>query len=424
MSGPNTDYDPVEVTPLQAEEVAAARDAALAAIAAAADLAALKEVRIAHAGDRSPLALANREIGALPPQARKEAGSAGRTGPRRRQPGAGRAPGGARGRARGADAGRGDRRRDAPDRPATGRVATPGHHRVRAHRRHLRGDGLGGRRGPRARGRVAQLRRAQPRARPPGPHHAGHLLDRARRPRAGAAHPHLAGAGAHHAHPHPADLRRVPGPRLPHRRVRRDPQPRLPPGRGARRRRGHHHGPPQGHARPLRDRDVRRGDHHALPPVVLPVHRAAAPRSTWSASSAAGVDSPTGSVPHLPRRGLDRVGRLRRGQPAGAGRLRRRHRALHRLRLRHGHRPHADVPPRRGGPPRALRGGRPVLQLPSERSSDPCAHPCPGSASSSTCPATSRPSSWPTGSPTSASSSRRSTAPAPRSPARSSSAAC
>jgi phenylalanyl-tRNA synthetase alpha chain len=74
MSGPNTDYDPVEVTPLQAEEVAAARDAALAAIAGAADLAALKEVRIAHAGDRSPLALANREIGALPPQARKEAG--------------------------------------------------------------------------------------------------------------------------------------------------------------------------------------------------------------------------------------------------------------------------------------------------------------------------------------------------------------
>src|SRR6186713_1268948 len=74
MSGPNTDYDPVEVTPLKPEEVDAARDAALAAIAAAGDLAALKQVRIDHAGDRSPLALANREIGALPPQARKEAG--------------------------------------------------------------------------------------------------------------------------------------------------------------------------------------------------------------------------------------------------------------------------------------------------------------------------------------------------------------
>lgn len=74
MSGPNTDYDPVEVTPLKSEEVEAARDAALAAIAAAADLDELKQARIDHTGDRSPLALANREIGALPPQARKEAG--------------------------------------------------------------------------------------------------------------------------------------------------------------------------------------------------------------------------------------------------------------------------------------------------------------------------------------------------------------
>jgi len=74
MSGPNSDYDPVEVTPLKAEQVEAMRDAALAAIAAASDLAELKQVRLEHAGDRSPLALANREIGALPPQARKEAG--------------------------------------------------------------------------------------------------------------------------------------------------------------------------------------------------------------------------------------------------------------------------------------------------------------------------------------------------------------
>ncbi len=74
MSGPNTDYDPVEVTPLKAEEIEAARDAALAAVAGASDLEALKQVRVEHAGDRSALALANREIGALPPQARKEAG--------------------------------------------------------------------------------------------------------------------------------------------------------------------------------------------------------------------------------------------------------------------------------------------------------------------------------------------------------------
>ncbi len=74
MSGPNTDYDPVEVTPLKAEQVDEMREAALAAIAAAVDLEALKQVRIDHTGDRSPLALANREIGALPPQARKDAG--------------------------------------------------------------------------------------------------------------------------------------------------------------------------------------------------------------------------------------------------------------------------------------------------------------------------------------------------------------
>ncbi|GAB3864722.1 phenylalanine--tRNA ligase subunit alpha [Nocardioides maradonensis] len=74
MSGPNTDYDPVEVTPLQQAEIDAARDAALVAIAAASDLEQLKAARLEHAGDRSPIALANREIGALPPQARKEAG--------------------------------------------------------------------------------------------------------------------------------------------------------------------------------------------------------------------------------------------------------------------------------------------------------------------------------------------------------------
>lgn len=74
MSGPNSEYDPVEVTSLKSEEVEAMRDAALAAIAGAADLAALKQVRLDHVGDRSPLALANREIGALPPQARKDAG--------------------------------------------------------------------------------------------------------------------------------------------------------------------------------------------------------------------------------------------------------------------------------------------------------------------------------------------------------------
>jgi phenylalanyl-tRNA synthetase alpha chain len=74
MSGPNTSYDPVEVTVLGQEAVDEAVAQALAAIAAAADLDELKRVRLEHAGDASPLALANREIGALPPAARKEAG--------------------------------------------------------------------------------------------------------------------------------------------------------------------------------------------------------------------------------------------------------------------------------------------------------------------------------------------------------------
>jgi phenylalanyl-tRNA synthetase alpha chain len=74
MSAPNKSYDPVQVTPLNADEVERARDDALSAVAAAADLDSLKQVRLEHAGDRSTLALANREIGALPPAAKAEAG--------------------------------------------------------------------------------------------------------------------------------------------------------------------------------------------------------------------------------------------------------------------------------------------------------------------------------------------------------------
>jgi phenylalanyl-tRNA synthetase alpha chain len=74
MSAPNKTYDPVEVSALSDDAVAAAKASALAAIAGAANLDALKAVRLEHAGDRSPLALANREIGALPPAAKAEAG--------------------------------------------------------------------------------------------------------------------------------------------------------------------------------------------------------------------------------------------------------------------------------------------------------------------------------------------------------------
>ncbi|MFB6594936.1 phenylalanine--tRNA ligase subunit alpha [Streptomyces diastaticus] len=74
MSAPNKSYDPVEVEALKPENIERMRDEALAAFATAADLDALAQAKTAHAGGTSPLSLANREIGALPPQAKAEAG--------------------------------------------------------------------------------------------------------------------------------------------------------------------------------------------------------------------------------------------------------------------------------------------------------------------------------------------------------------
>jgi phenylalanyl-tRNA synthetase alpha chain len=74
MSAPNKNYDPVEVTPLTAAEVERATAGALAAISRAKTLDELKEARLAHTGNRAPLTLARAEIGALPPQARADAG--------------------------------------------------------------------------------------------------------------------------------------------------------------------------------------------------------------------------------------------------------------------------------------------------------------------------------------------------------------
>ncbi|MFH8741469.1 phenylalanine--tRNA ligase subunit alpha [Streptomyces albidoflavus] len=74
MSAPNKSYDPVEVEALKPENIERMRDEALAAFDVAADLDALAQAKTAHAGGTSPLSLANREIGALPPQAKAEAG--------------------------------------------------------------------------------------------------------------------------------------------------------------------------------------------------------------------------------------------------------------------------------------------------------------------------------------------------------------
>lgn len=74
MSAPNSNYDPVQVTPLEAPALAAARDAAVAAILAATSLEQLAVAKSEHLGDRSAISLARRELGALPPQARADAG--------------------------------------------------------------------------------------------------------------------------------------------------------------------------------------------------------------------------------------------------------------------------------------------------------------------------------------------------------------
>jgi phenylalanyl-tRNA synthetase alpha chain len=71
---PNPNFDPVEVSVLQPELIDGYVRAALAAIGSAKTLDELKLARLGHDGDRSPLALANREIGALPPAAKKAAG--------------------------------------------------------------------------------------------------------------------------------------------------------------------------------------------------------------------------------------------------------------------------------------------------------------------------------------------------------------
>jgi phenylalanyl-tRNA synthetase alpha chain len=61
-------------SPLSADALTGAVRAAVAAFAAAGDLAALAAVRPAHLGDRAPLLLARRELGSLPPADRADAG--------------------------------------------------------------------------------------------------------------------------------------------------------------------------------------------------------------------------------------------------------------------------------------------------------------------------------------------------------------
>ncbi|MDX6201234.1 MAG: phenylalanyl-tRNA synthetase alpha chain, partial [Frankiales bacterium] len=74
MSGPNDPYDPKQVAALGDEALHTALSAGRQAFAAAADLEALATAKVAHLGDRSAVRLANREIAALPPHAKSDAG--------------------------------------------------------------------------------------------------------------------------------------------------------------------------------------------------------------------------------------------------------------------------------------------------------------------------------------------------------------
>src|SRR3954468_12730791 len=74
MSYRNDPYDPKQAALLDPASLAEAVSAAKAAFAAAADLDALGALKPAHLGDRSPVSLARREIGSLPPAAKSDAG--------------------------------------------------------------------------------------------------------------------------------------------------------------------------------------------------------------------------------------------------------------------------------------------------------------------------------------------------------------
>jgi len=74
VPSPPPPYDPKQVAPLQPAALTAAREAGELAFASAADTEALATARAEHLGGRSALALASRELGALPPQAKADAG--------------------------------------------------------------------------------------------------------------------------------------------------------------------------------------------------------------------------------------------------------------------------------------------------------------------------------------------------------------
>ena len=244
----------------------------------------LKAARLAHAGDRSP-------AGAGQPRDRRAAAAAPRPRPASAsaRPAAGvdkalgRAAGRARGRARRAGARRGGRRRHAARRPRA--APAPGTRSTTLPSASPTSSSAMG--WEVAEGPEVEAEWFNFDALNFGPDHparadAGHLLRRAR-PTAGLVlRTHTSPVQVRaHARARAADLRHLPGPGLPHRRARRDAHARSSTrSRGWSSTRASRW--PTSRAPSTTSPRAMFGDGHRDPaaPVVLPVHRAAAPRST------------------------------------------------------------------------------------------------------------------------------------------------
>ena len=323
MSAPNKSYDPVQVTPLNADEVERARDAALAAIAAAADLDALQGG--AARARRRPLA-----AGAGQPRDRRPA--AGRPRPRPASASARPARAGQRGARRPAGRARGRARRARPGRGGGRRHAALGPRRPRGARHPLTtlqeriadvfvAMGYEVAEGPEVEAEWFNFDalNIRPTTRP-APTQDTFFVELAGLRASCCARTPRRCRSAPCCDRDAAGLRRLPGPGLPHRRARRHAHPGLPPGRGAGRRRGPHDGPPA-RAPSTTSPQAMFGAGIDDPAAARRTSRSPSRPPRWTCVLRLPRRlgrQPGPALPHLLVRGLDRVGRLRHGQPAGA----------------------------------------------------------------------------------------------------------
>ena len=256
---------------------------------------------------------------------------------------------GARGAAR-----RGGRRRHraGPAHPA--RHPPPDRRDDRADRADLRPVRLRDLRGPGGRDRRHQLPDAQHPARPPGARPVGHDVRRPRRRRCLRTHTSPGQIRVMHAE-RPPIRALLPGRCFRYEAIDASPRLRVLPGRGADGRRGHEPGRPQGPARRVRPRHVRRGDARPASGPATTRSRSRRSPSTSAASSAAAPGCPAcGRTGWMTILGAGMV------HPVVLQQRRHRPRALPGLRLRHGRRADRDAAPRHPRHPRLPRE-RPAL---------------------------------------------------------------